>query len=115
VSIDRPVAKRAQRRLYGCFRHNVAAFCQRALLRRSVADQERLVARAFTPTTALRGVRPNGGRTWWAHFECTRINIELIILPKKIEEQPVVGHFKSLSANGSYSRERRSLTPGEVP
>src|ERR1700674_2553341 len=32
--------------------------------------------------TALRG-----GRTWWAHFEFTRINIAPIILRKKIEEQ----------------------------
>jgi hypothetical protein len=29
---------------------------------------------------------PSGGRTWWAHFESTRINIELTILPKKVEE-----------------------------
>jgi hypothetical protein len=29
----------------------------------------------------------DGGRTWWAHFEFTRINIELTILPKKIEER----------------------------
>jgi len=28
----------------------------------------------------------NGGRTWWAHFEFTRINIEPIILRKKIED-----------------------------
>ena len=28
----------------------------------------------------------SGGRTWWAHFEFTRINIELIILREKIEE-----------------------------
>jgi hypothetical protein len=28
----------------------------------------------------------SGGRTWWAHFEFTRINIEPIILRKKIEE-----------------------------
>ena len=27
-----------------------------------------------------------GGRTWWAHFEFTPINIELTILPKKIED-----------------------------
>ena len=27
-----------------------------------------------------------GGRTWWAHFEFTRINIEPIILRKKIED-----------------------------
>jgi hypothetical protein len=30
--------------------------------------------------------RKDGGRTWWAHFEFTRINIELTILFKKIEE-----------------------------
>src|SRR5258708_7050589 len=28
----------------------------------------------------------HGGRTWWAHFEFTRINIEPIILRKKIED-----------------------------
>ena len=28
----------------------------------------------------------SGGRTWWAHFKFTRINIEPIILRKKIEE-----------------------------
>ena len=33
----------------------------------------------------------SGGRTWWAHFELTRINIEPIILRKKIEEQLVLG------------------------
>src|SRR5467141_3761295 len=27
-----------------------------------------------------------GGRTWWAHFEFTRINIEPIILRKKFED-----------------------------
>jgi hypothetical protein len=27
-----------------------------------------------------------GGRTWWAHFELTRINIEPTILRKKIED-----------------------------
>src|SRR5882762_1085881 len=30
---------------------------------------------------ALSG--PNGGRIWWAHFEFTRMNIELTILSKK--------------------------------
>ena len=30
--------------------------------------------------------RLSGGRTWWAHFEFTRINIEPIILKNKIEE-----------------------------
>jgi hypothetical protein len=31
-------------------------------------------------------VGPSGGRTWWAHFEFTRINIEPTILRKKIED-----------------------------
>ena len=30
---------------------------------------------------------PNGGRTWWAHLEFTRINITPTILPKKIEDR----------------------------
>jgi len=28
----------------------------------------------------------DGGRTWWAHFEFTRMNIEPIILTNEIEE-----------------------------
>ena len=31
-------------------------------------------------------IRRSGGRTWWAHFKLTRINIELTILTKKIED-----------------------------
>jgi hypothetical protein len=31
-------------------------------------------------------VGPSGGRTWWAHFEFTGINITPTILPEKIEE-----------------------------
>jgi hypothetical protein len=31
-------------------------------------------------------IQPSGGRTWWAHLEFTRINIELTIRPKKIED-----------------------------
>ena len=38
------------------------------------------------PTAALPCIRPSGGRTWWAHFKFTRINIEPIILKNKIEE-----------------------------
>jgi len=30
----------------------------------------------------------DGGRTWWAHFEFTRINIAPTILRKKMEENP---------------------------
>ena len=37
------------------------------------------------PTAALL-YPPGGGRTWWAHFEFTRINIAPTILRKKIEE-----------------------------
>ena len=33
----------------------------------------------------------SGGRTWWAHFEFTRTNIQPVILRKKIEEQLVSG------------------------
>ena len=31
-------------------------------------------------------MRLSGGRTWWAHFDFTRINIGPTILRKKIEE-----------------------------
>ena len=47
-------------------------------------------------------MRPGGGRTWWAHFEFTRINIELTILQNQIEDQrefwnaSAVGIVKSL-------------------
>lgn len=30
---------------------------------------------------------PSGGRTWWAHFEFSRIDLTLTILRKKIEER----------------------------
>lgn len=30
--------------------------------------------------------RPSGGRTWWAHFEFTRINIGLTTQKNQIEE-----------------------------
>ena len=35
----------------------------------------------------------SGGRTWWAHFDFTRINIEPTILRKKIEEMRIVRAF----------------------
>ena len=44
---------------------------------------------ARRPATAQHA--RSGGRTWWAHFEFTRINIEPIILKNKIEEQLIVG------------------------
>jgi len=38
------------------------------------------------PSDLTVHVQASGGRTWWAHFEFTRINIEPIIIRKKIEE-----------------------------
>jgi hypothetical protein len=49
-------------------------------------------------------MRLSGGRSWWAHFKFTRINIELIFLRKKIEEQ---------LALTALSFARRSLRPWE--
>ena len=40
-------------------------------------------------------MRLSGGRTWWAHVAFTRINIEPIILRKKIEERRVLCAFAS--------------------
>jgi hypothetical protein len=37
----------------------------------------------------------SGGRTWWAHFEFTRINITPTILPKKIEDLRVLRQCSS--------------------
>jgi hypothetical protein len=42
-------------------------------------------------------IRLDGGRSWWAHFEFTRINIDApTILPKKIEDLREVGASKSI-------------------
>ena len=38
------------------------------------------------PTAERLSVPASGGRTWWAHFEFTRISIELTILLKEIED-----------------------------
>jgi len=38
-------------------------------------------------------MRLSGGRTWWAHFEFTRINIAPTILRKKIEDVRELGAF----------------------
>ena len=56
--------------------------------------------------------RPSGGRTWWAHFEFTRINIAPTILPKKIEELPVF-RPSSLRASRLVSSRREKSWPGE--
>jgi hypothetical protein len=47
---------------------------------------------------------PGGGRIWWAHFKFTRINIELIILPKKIEDLREVGASMSIPSGMSHDR-----------
>ena len=46
-------------------------------------------------------MRLSGGRTWWAHFEFTRIYIEPIILRKKIEDLHEAGAIL-LNAYGAY-------------
>ncbi len=38
----------------------------------------------------------SGGRTWWAHFEVTRINTPPTIRPKKIEDLPEAGASTSV-------------------
>src|SRR6266851_3683076 len=45
-----------------------------------------------------------GGRTWWAPFEFTRINIEPIILRKKIEDWREVSAFTALARRISRKR-----------
>jgi len=42
----------------------------------------------------------SGGRTWWAHFEFTRINIESIILRKKIEDRQKLRAFSTYRRAG---------------
>jgi hypothetical protein len=53
--------------------------------------------------TADRLVRVSGGRTWWAHFEFTRTNIEPIIPRKKIEERRAVCAFRVRCEDGRIS------------
>lgn len=51
-------------------------------------------------------MRVRGGRSWWAHFEFTRINIEPIILRKKIEDLHQLGALcrKDRSRKEDYCR-----------
>ena len=44
-----------------------------------------------------RATPRSGGRTWWAHFEFTRINIAPIILHKKIEDLREAGALTSIA------------------
>jgi hypothetical protein len=43
------------------------------------------------PPSTRDWITVSGGRTWWAHFEFTRINITPTILPKKIEALRILG------------------------
>jgi hypothetical protein len=57
----------------------------------------------------------NGGRSWWAHFEFTRINIELTILPKKIEEQLIRARSASVDeglVSGSRGKSQAGFSVG---
>jgi len=64
---------------------------------------------------------PDGGRTWWAHFEFTRINIRPTILRKKFEDLreagakaiPSVGAqaMRTLLGGGRPSARRDQLRP----
>ena len=79
----------------------VCSFCARPVY--IGADSTVVAQHSVARTTAMllsewrrsaRSGPSNGGRTWWAHFELTRINIEPIILRKKIEELRVLGAFR---------------------
>jgi hypothetical protein len=51
-----------------------------------------------------RSIRPTGRRSWWAHFELTRINITPTILHKKIEGLRQLGAFMFLGHVGPLTR-----------
>jgi hypothetical protein len=51
----------------------------------------------------------SGGRTWWAHFEVTRINIEPIILRKKIEDLREAAENAGLRISYSVRRASKGL------
>jgi len=66
--------------------HRAAGYRRRLReLAATLSDWSRVVARIY-PKAALLWIRPSGGRTWWAHFEFTGINIRPTILRKKIED-----------------------------
>jgi hypothetical protein len=51
-----------------------------------LTDSSALGRHARAGATSSGQRRYSGGRTWWGHFEFTRVNIEPIILRKKIED-----------------------------
>jgi hypothetical protein len=54
---------------------------------------------------------PSGGRTWWAHFAFTRINIELTILRKKVEDLRTLGAFSAINGPNQQERSLASIRP----
>ena len=60
-------------------------------------------------------IRLSGGRSWWAHFEFTRINIALTILPKKFEDLRMLRALKRAIRRRILSSGLRKLVKdGEV-
>jgi hypothetical protein len=55
-----------------------------------------------------------GGRSWWAHFEFTRINIKPIILYKKIEESLRIEPKTSRVGKCSGYLDLRAFQGGDV-
>jgi len=56
----------------------------------------------------------SGGRTWWAHFELTRINIAPTILPKKIKDLRLIrprGHLPKSGYDDDLSRGALPASP----
>ena len=49
--------------------------------------------------------RLDGGRTWWAHFELTRIKTTPIILPKRVEDLREAGSSRSVQGEQSSDEE----------
>jgi hypothetical protein len=59
---------------------------------------------------------PDGGRTWWAHFEFTRINIAPTILRKKIEELHTLARVcEGAQRLGSTSKKFRIMSFVVIP
>jgi hypothetical protein len=62
------------------------------------------------PTAERHPNLSGGGRTWWAHFEFTRINTTPTILPKKIEDVRKAGAtLLNAAALGDRRRRRHRI------
>jgi hypothetical protein len=73
-------------------------------------NSQTTAARART-TVHLEG----GGRTWWAHFEFTPINIEPINLRKKIEDSSFCAQSASARSRCVWKyQEGKTYTNAEV-